>query len=44
MEGRFDFPLDVVLTEHHLLVLYSGRVAVVSLLNQTVAFEENFSV
>ncbi|KAH7710425.1 Protein VPS-18, partial [Aphelenchoides avenae] len=42
VEGRFDYPLDVAMTEYHLLMLHSDRFVAVSRLNQKTAFEDNF--
>lgn len=39
-----EIPIDICLTEFHLLVLYKKRLVAYSLLNQSIAFEENFLV
>ncbi|KAI1713361.1 pep3/Vps18/deep orange family domain-containing protein [Ditylenchus destructor] len=40
VEGRFDYPLDIALTEYHLVLLYTTRIVAMSLLDQKIAFEE----
>lgn len=42
-EGRFDYPLDIALTEFHLVLLYSNRIVALSLLDQSLTFEEYFT-
>lgn len=40
--GNFlEMPLDISITEYHLLALYNKRLVAYSLLNQSIAFEEN---
>ncbi|KAL3097527.1 hypothetical protein niasHS_003975 [Heterodera schachtii] len=41
-EGRLDYPLDIVLTEHHFLRLFSSRLNAISLLDETTTFEDIF--
>jgi hypothetical protein len=43
VEGRFDFPLDMALTEYHLVLLHNDRFIAISRINQKTAFEDNFS-
>ncbi|VDN58163.1 unnamed protein product [Dracunculus medinensis] len=40
VNGRYDFPLDVALTEYHALFLYSNRLEAISILNQQCTFED----
>ena len=39
-----DYPLDICLTEFHLLLLYTNRLAAISLLDRTLAFEDFYTV
>nr|CAD2179339.1 unnamed protein product [Meloidogyne enterolobii] len=41
-EGRLDYPLDICLTEFHLLLLYTSRIVAISLFDRTLAFEDFF--
>ncbi|CAK5109451.1 unnamed protein product [Meloidogyne enterolobii] len=41
-EGRLDYPLDICLTEFHLLLLYTSRIVAISLFDKTLAFEDFF--
>ncbi|CAK5115776.1 unnamed protein product [Meloidogyne enterolobii] len=43
-EGRLDYPLDICLTEFHLLLLYTSRIVAISLFDRTLAFEDFFIV
>ena len=51
-EGRLDFPLDICLTEYHILLLYTNGIAAISLFEhdrksetkQTPAFKDFFTV
>uniref|UniRef100_A0A914ECY7 Vacuolar protein sorting-associated protein 18 homolog n=1 Tax=Acrobeloides nanus TaxID=290746 RepID=A0A914ECY7_9BILA len=43
VEGRFDYPLDIALTEYHILLLYTDRIVALSLLNQRLAFEDSLA-
>uniref|UniRef100_A0A915B1U8 Vacuolar protein sorting-associated protein 18 homolog n=1 Tax=Parascaris univalens TaxID=6257 RepID=A0A915B1U8_PARUN len=40
VDGRHDYPLDIALTEYHLLLLYSDRLEAVSLLNRKCMFQD----
>uniref|UniRef100_A0A0N5ALM7 Vacuolar protein sorting-associated protein 18 homolog n=1 Tax=Syphacia muris TaxID=451379 RepID=A0A0N5ALM7_9BILA len=40
VNGRHDYPLDIAITEYHVLLLYSDRLEAVSLLNQKRVYEE----
>ncbi|OZC11254.1 hypothetical protein X798_01670 [Onchocerca flexuosa] len=40
MDGRYNYPLDVALTEYHVLLLYSNHIEAVSLLNQKLMFDD----
>ncbi|VDD93561.1 unnamed protein product [Enterobius vermicularis] len=40
VNGRYDNPLDIAVTEYHVLLLYSDRLEAVSLLNQKCVYEE----
>uniref|UniRef100_A0A9J2Q1C6 Vacuolar protein sorting-associated protein 18 homolog n=1 Tax=Ascaris lumbricoides TaxID=6252 RepID=A0A9J2Q1C6_ASCLU len=40
VDGRHDYPLDIAITEYHLLLLYSDRLEAVSLLNQKCMFQD----
>ncbi|KAI0257614.1 Pep3/Vps18/deep orange family-domain-containing protein [Lactifluus subvellereus] len=40
MSPSLDFPISMVLTEFHLVLLYSDRIAAISILNESLAHEE----
>jgi hypothetical protein len=44
VEGVYKYPINIALSEYHVLVLYSDRFAAISLLNQQTAFEDIFQV
>jgi hypothetical protein len=44
VEGTYKYPVNIALSEYHVLVLHSDRFAAISLLNQKVAFEDVFQV
>uniref|UniRef100_A0A8R1TK58 Vacuolar protein sorting-associated protein 18 homolog n=1 Tax=Onchocerca volvulus TaxID=6282 RepID=A0A8R1TK58_ONCVO len=40
VDGRYNYPLDVALTEYNVLLLYSNHIEAVSLLNQKLMFDD----
>lgn len=44
VEGVYKYPLNVCLSEYHVILLHSDRLQAISLLNQKVAFEDIFQV
>lgn len=38
--SQLDFPISMVLTEFHLVLLYNDRIAAISILNEGLAYEE----
>ncbi|KAH7703235.1 Protein VPS-18 [Aphelenchoides avenae] len=42
VRGPYDYPLDIAMTEYHLLMLHSDRFIAVSRLNQKTLFEDDF--
>lgn len=41
-EGRFDYPLDIALTEFHVLQLYTNRFTAYSTLDKSMVYEDFF--
>ncbi|KAM3719172.1 Vacuolar protein sorting-associated protein [Dirofilaria immitis] len=40
IDGRYNYPLDVALTEYNVLLLYSNHIEAISLLNQKLVFHD----
>lgn len=44
VEGVYTYPIDIALSEYHVLVLYSDRFKAISLLDEKIAYEDKFQV